>query len=235
MKTDYLALLLSTDWFIEFWPEFGFRFTDESRRNIQAGCREIVRKFMAGAGDYYQIDLSDERHRETYLMLVGLIEAHASGRDNRKVVDEWINGPGDDLRSAITLRMLTNDLLLEAFEESMPGPDYEARRVVKEEAKIGSVSADRIQNTSILLQSAWDLHVQELFGETPSALFDIASFAVQERRLKDLWKAICKRLTERQVDSLIAWCRSTATLREIPIDPIPNYLTCGSPTNFPQH
>lgn len=227
MKIDYLVMLLSTDWFIQFSSGLGFRFSEASQREIQAGCRDIVRELMGGAGDYYQIDLSDERQQETHRLLAGLIGAHASGKDDLNIVEEWINGPSDDFRSSVMLRMLTNDLLLGASEESIPEPDFGVRLVVKEEADVERVTMEQFWDASIVSQSTWDRYIRGLFSETPSALSDIASFAVQEHRLKQLWKRICERLTEHQVDSLINWCRAMAVSRGIPIDPIPNYLTFG--------
>jgi hypothetical protein len=224
MKTDYLILLLSTDWFFPFWSEIGMVLNDATKRSIQAGCRAIVQKLMANAKEYYQIDFSEKRHHETYSMLVELIEGYAGQSDSLIAANVWLTGPEDDLKSSIMLRMLTHDLLLGDSEAASPASDPSARMAVMVATKTYDADPDQFWIISTQSQSAWDHYIQDLLAETPSALSDIASFTVQERRLKELWNRICQSLTQSQVEDLISWYRAMAKRRGIPIDPVPRYM-----------
>src|SRR6516225_6613441 len=64
-KLDKVIMLLSTDWFFSEWPIIGIVIDDKKKKVLQHGCREIVRKMVSGATEYWLISFSAKRTQET--------------------------------------------------------------------------------------------------------------------------------------------------------------------------
>jgi len=50
-SVDYLVMLLSTDWFFEYWPAIGIGVAKAKKTPLQLGCRSIVKQILAVSGE----------------------------------------------------------------------------------------------------------------------------------------------------------------------------------------
>jgi hypothetical protein len=73
MKLDELVMLLSTDWFSQNWFAIRIQADTSQRTSIREGCREIVKQILSGATQYWLRSFSQERVKETKLMLHALL------------------------------------------------------------------------------------------------------------------------------------------------------------------
>src|ERR1700685_961556 len=58
---DKLIMLLSTDWFFEYWPLIGLCIEKNRRNCLKTECREFVTQFVGGASEYWNISFAEDR------------------------------------------------------------------------------------------------------------------------------------------------------------------------------
>lgn len=221
--TDSLIMLLSSDWFLPFWREVGIEVDHASKTAIQEGCRAIVRRFIGDAESYYHIDLREERWRATNSVFIHLLES--VGALNLLSVVDWRDSPSDDLSTGIMLWALTDDSLMSGEEGGTPALNDVIRFQIFGLSARCDVDPDKFDQISIQSTSSWDRYLASLFEELPDALDTKACFAVKQRRLSSLWSRICERLSGQQKDDLLCWYKSVCKARNIPVDPVPSYIS----------
>jgi hypothetical protein len=88
---DYFMMLLSTDWFLPYWPEIGIDIAEAKRVGLQQGCREIADQILGGANNYFLADFSEERRQETHSMFLALLRRWNAEPEMRATWNEWTN------------------------------------------------------------------------------------------------------------------------------------------------
>jgi hypothetical protein len=82
MKTeinkDYLLMILSSDWFYDFWWLVGIVGSETEKKLLQSGLRPIVEQIISGAKEYWLTDFSTERKNKTDLLMDSLIKEFSS-------------------------------------------------------------------------------------------------------------------------------------------------------------
>lgn len=222
--TDYLIMLLSTDWFLSLWPEIGIVVTDSMENGIQEGCRTIVRSFMDGKEEYYDIDFSDKRRDETDSMFVELLERTGTKEAVSATLSDWTGRPRDVLSTERMLRMLTRELQLNDSWDSGPHLDTSIRSEVVKARVNNLLDPGCFEKMSLESPSAWDVYIRRIFGDQPTSLSDNLAPFIRERRLRALWHRLSERLSLEQMQLLIAWSRAKAKLYGTSTDPIPYYI-----------
>jgi hypothetical protein len=230
MVIDCLIMLLSTDWFLPFWPEVGLDLEIAVRAVMQEGCREIVRAVMVkksadDEGSFDYIDYSEECMLEARSMLIELVEK----LDVRSVVspllDEQTDSAQDQTGTAMMLRLLTHELIDGVSGAAGGVPEFAVRVAAMEASVSYDIEPDGFWEISTKSASGWDQYLQSLLVETPDALSMHLYPAVQERRLRALWGRLSERLTVRERQDLLSWYRAMAKSRGFPWDPVPSYIS----------
>jgi hypothetical protein len=225
IMNDYLIMLLSTDWFLPFWAEIGIDVDDPTKVGIQGGCRAIVKKFMGGAKEYYDISFSEERRQETDLMFMDMLDRLGARSAVSEAVEGWTSRPKDGLWAATMFRILRDDLLSGDSGSTASSLDTTIRLEVVEASTAYDVDPSQFEKISMESRTSWDEYIRSLFDDQPTALFDNLAPIIAERRLRALWNRICRRLTQTQRQALIFWYREIAQSRGIPGDPVPYYIS----------
>ncbi|MGA2436364.1 MAG: hypothetical protein ABSG25_13890, partial [Bryobacteraceae bacterium] len=100
IMTDYLTILLSTDWFLPHWAEIGIDLAEDKKVGIQQGCREIVDEILDGADDFFLGDFSEERMRRTNSSFLALLRRWDVEHEVSATWKEWANLTHADLTAA---------------------------------------------------------------------------------------------------------------------------------------
>jgi hypothetical protein len=220
--TDYLVMLLSTDWFLPFWSEIGIDAGTDLKDLVKESCRAMVRHFMGTGEDYFRIDFRDERMRETHSQFIGLLREY--GLESVVNIETFAHS-GDDLGIGLMLRALTHDLLSEEKVNAIPSLD-DVTRIAIAEGKKYDLDPSQLSKTSRESGSGWDKYLESVFCDVPDTLSTFAMFSVQRYRLKHLWMRMCEILSEVQRSKLLEWYRIRARSIGFPgdIDPVPQFI-----------
>src|SRR2546422_5674260 len=122
--TEYLILLLSTDWFLPYWTEIGIDIAEDKKIGIQQGCREIIDQITGGDDNVFLRSFSEHHRREAeskFLALLRRWEAEPELSETRK---EWANLSHREL-TAVVLCAMFNREIPTADASSSVGPQLE--------------------------------------------------------------------------------------------------------------
>src|SRR5712691_1758585 len=109
-RIDKLVMLLSTDWFSEYWSTIGLFLMAQKKILVQIGCREIVQQILSGAKEYWSTSFSKERIEKTISMFQSMLEHSDIEKSTRERMNELISGKEEsslDTRTAWLLRSIT--------------------------------------------------------------------------------------------------------------------------------
>jgi hypothetical protein len=224
--TDYLIMLLSTDWFLPYWAEIGIHIEDQSKRfRVQQGCRGILDQILAGSKNYYERQDSPDRKRETASEILTLLRDCNAEAEMSEANEEWANLSHEKLLPSFTCWGHTIDLSQGRIQESgvsLSAPIKE--NVVKtwEECQMNEPSFPDICLKS---KSTWDTYTQTLLT-SPKTLANILDSVLLERKFRSFWARLGQLLTRQQLQELAAWYRAMtrATLHTDRPDLIPTYM-----------
>jgi hypothetical protein len=77
---DHIILLLSTDWFFDYWPAIGIGIEKRKKALLQTGCRAIVKQILSTklgpVENYYLSDFGEDRLARTRTLLLELMSRY---------------------------------------------------------------------------------------------------------------------------------------------------------------
>lgn len=206
-EVDKLTMLLSSDWFLPYWHLIGVAANTAQKGEVQQGSREIVRQFMSGAKQYWDIDFSVVRARKTRSMMENLLskcklEYAISDRINRLAsADEM---PIDDGTRWLIVSM-TEQLLDNSLDASPPLDDRIKSMLDQDWKQRDEVD---LKEQSLASASDWDKYLRSTTPDLPSMLADYAASMISHDKFEVLWALISTRLTPNQRHELFDWYRS---------------------------
>jgi hypothetical protein len=167
---DKAAMLLSTDWFAPHWSVIGIE-ADEEKRCLQNGCRDIVRRVVSDAGDYYLIDFSDdriERTREDLRLLVRncKLSETAATRVNELAANK--SGRNELEQTAWLFRIVHTELLND-------GELDEEIKLVLTRSKFSFANELNFEEMCLRSTTTWDGYIRSLTPELPASLAHLVS------------------------------------------------------------
>jgi len=222
---DYLILLLSTDWFLPYWADFGINTDENTKNNIQLGCRQIAAQMLAGAESYYQIDFSLSRRAATHAESAALLRecvAHASAS---QTFDEWSGLTHTQLSKSTFYASMTTQLVVGVRGDKLPELDSGIHDVVVDTWQKYSIVAGFFPTKSLESQTGWDFYSRSVF-DPPDTLGNQAWAVMLSHRFEEFWKNVGQHLSSNQLASLRHWYRSQTVhlLGEERPDLIPGYI-----------
>lgn len=204
---DSLVMLLSTDWFKEYWPIIGIDLDEKASMAMQEGCREIVGQIMSGANEYWLANLSDERKWETRLRLKSLMKKLNLESVTNPAFEEWTQVDNEELDAGALYETLTSDLLSDEIAEDLDSDIKSSVACIYHQTEYGQVN---FEDLCLRSRTDWDNYIRGLTPELPSALVDTLLAFLKARRFKTLWCSLRKTLTLAQREELIARYRKMA-------------------------
>jgi hypothetical protein len=202
LDCDYLAALLSTDWFLPYWGELNLVATIESRRRVQAGVRQIVKQFMQGATTYSSIDLALERRTKTCEQLQRILSEHAGLQ-----LDDLTAGAEDQNK---TLFWLLETITLEVVKRSNPDLSLSSAQFAAIsstfELTLGSEQPLDLEPICISSGSNWDRYIGALFEGQPTWLTDwLLSLSFESSRFGRFWSLLSSKLAPSDLAAIRSW------------------------------
>lgn len=209
-KIDKLVMLLSADWFLPHWDLIGI-VTDEKKKSLlRDGCREIVHQIMSAATQYWGINFSEARVKETRAMLDALLERCGLEEVNVNAIIDIISSDGSliDDGTRWLIVCMTEQLLREPMKARLEIATTDGLWRVRDEW----TDLDEIDFTQFCLNSVskWDQYLRNATPDQPTMLVDFVSVIDSNTKFEMLWGFINANLTAKQKSELIGWYRSTA-------------------------
>jgi hypothetical protein len=223
--TDFLIMLLSTDWFFGFWSYIGIETDDASAAAIKSGCREIVGEIMSGAECYSLADYSSKRMHKTNSQFANLVERLKAEEAFSLANSEWDSMTHDELTAAWIYTRLTTDLTSSDSGDGRPNLDQEIVDKVKAAQKRVECEEPDFLDLCLASGTPWDSYTRNLDANLPTMLADrLVSFR-RYMRLKMIWRALLRQLSEGQIRSLISWYRDMARFRRMRENLVPDFIS----------
>lgn len=214
-SVDYLVMLLSSDWFFDYWAAIGIGLPKVTKTRLQKGCRSIVRQLLLVQGkevrEYYHVNFSNERIVATRASFMELLDNCNLVSPESTNILFAINSK-KKYESPSTLELLENctELLVTARWNELGIPlDGSIALVLTEAAKRKSPAETDFCELDLDSSTTWDLFVRSLSPDIPTFLSDLIS--VDQRCVSKLdytWCLACEQLTSKQQETLLNWYRA---------------------------
>jgi hypothetical protein len=223
--TDFLIMLLSTDWFLPYWTDLEIQIEETSRTGIQLGCREIVIQMLSGAEGYSVCDLSADRKRMTALLLIELLRGLNSETEFAETYEDWANLSHQRLTAVVHCARLNREILQLDPLVGEPQLDLSIRMEVITLWQVNPVNPSKFSDICLESKTDWDLYIQGLMS-SPETLANQLWRVLLGRKLRRFWAHICRKLTPLEQHELVCWYRTKTVneLHEDRPDLIPSYM-----------
>ena len=228
IMTDYLIMLLSTDWFLPYWTEIGIDIAEEKRIGIQQGCREILEEILGGADSLYLANLSKERKEATKSKFIALLRRCEAEPELSATRKEWEN---------LSHRELTAVFLCAEFNRDIPSADgsgvapyleFPIRAEVVKAWEAHALKASVFRDICLSSKTEWDIRTQKMLV-SPKTLVNQLWRVLLDHRLQAFWADLRARLTPQQLQQLASWYRAMIKITSKDDRPVlPSYMEMSS-------
>ena len=216
-RIDQIVMLLSTDWFFDYWGTIGLAISHQERRTIQEGCRNIVKQIMGSAKDYYLTVFSNTRLNQTRSMFNALLGNVRLGEGAINRINLLTSAEADPRLDDGLRWLLTHitDLLL---DESPLIKQHELNPAIKQRLQnvcdqSGLFDSDTVDFEELCLdsRSEWDEYVKNLTPELPTTLSDyLEAEILRGDRFEIIWTTIQTEVSPTEQQELMSWYRAVA-------------------------
>ena len=207
MITDYLILLLSTDWFLPYWDEIGIELGSEKRIPIQQGCREIVREILQGRDDFFFSEFSQDRIRETGARFLALARESDAEDHIRQAWDEWAEQSNEALGATVECALLNREICAPDVNKPASSLAFHIRAEVAITWEQFALDASAFRRVCLESETEWDIWTRRILG-SPISLVNQLWRMLLDRRLRSFWEHLLGRLTPAEVTELVKWYRA---------------------------
>jgi hypothetical protein len=207
-ELDKLVMLLSADWFFPYWDLIGIFTKDKRKSLLREGCREIVRQIMSTATQYWGINFSEARVKESRAMLDALMKRCDLEEVNVNRIIGLISKE-DSLIDDGT-RWLIVSMTEQLLDGSVTAPLGIAITAGLRQVRDERINLDEIDFTKCCLNSAstWDQYLRNATPDLPAMLAYNLSAIASDSKFEVLWGFINVNLTAKQRYELLSWYRS---------------------------
>lgn len=214
---DRLIMLLSADWFLDYWVGIGLDVTQDKRICLQQCCRKAVKQqIMVKVGEYWHTDFSAERLKKTALMLQTCldnchIDKLAVDRVNALIAQKKATPVDENVRW--TFIHLTQLLSQDAPEIKNLKLDPASKEAILNawERCNQYLSEIDFQELCLSSQTEWDRYLRSATPDLPTYLSDYVSTITATRdKFEFLWEFIKRHLSSTQQKEVLSWYRQAA-------------------------
>lgn len=223
--TDFLILLLSTDWFLPYWAEIGINIAENKKAGIQQGCRQIIDEILNGADDFYLASFSEERKQATVAAFLLLLRRWEAEPETAAALKEWEGLSHTELTAVIECARLNTEVPSADGSGNLPSLEFAIRAEVVRAWEAHSLKASVFRDVCLGSRTNWDLRTQKLLS-SPRTLVNQLWAVLLDHRLRTFWANLQERLSSQQLQELVSWYRAMIKVRthEDRPDLIPSYI-----------
>ena len=207
-ELDKLVMLLSADWFFPYWDLIGIFTKDKKKSLLREGCREIVRQIMSTATEYWGINFSVARVKESRAMLDALLKRCDLEEANVNRIIGIISreeSPVDEGTRWLLVSM-TEMLLKGSITAPLDTAITEGLR--REWGRWQNTDEFEFKSCCLNSASKWDQYLRNATPDLPAMLADYVSAIASNSTFELLWGFINVNFTAKQRYELLNWYRS---------------------------
>lgn len=223
---DYLVMLLSTDWFLEYWPLIGIGAPKAKKTLLQLGCRPIVTQIHTFQGkevkDHISISYLPERILETRNQFSNLLASCDLDEETRIATLSGLQRKRYSKTQLIVFEDITKLLVENYFDDVEPKLDPFIKQLVADAWKYTQSLAseepfspyDEVDLNYLSLESEtpWDRYICSLTPEIPDNLANTISGDVTTvPALECTWCLVSENVKAYQKKELLDWYVTTTT------------------------
>jgi hypothetical protein len=206
-RTDDIALLLSTDWFLQVWGECGLQSPVEAAVAMKKECRSIVQGFVGENDSFWDVEYSLPRMKETEHQLINAMRVSRLIASDQEVFSDLIHGNTarrDTHGDASLILNLLNMLVADAERDKEMLDGITPTMLAKVKVELGR-STD-YSGIVAQLHSEWDKWVASITSEIPELLTNVARDVHDYNGpVGTLWGRLRSSMTDLEMASLEQW------------------------------
>ncbi len=224
--TEYLVLLLSTDWFLPYWTEIGIDIDEGKKAGIQQGCRQIIDQIAAGDNSTFVRSFSGHHRQEAESKFLTLLRRWEAEPEVSATFREWENLSHRELTAVVECATLNAEVPSADGSGNVPYLEFAIRAEVVKAWETHSLKASVFRDICLSSKTAWDLRTQKLLT-SPRTLVNQLWRVLLDHRFRAFWTDLQKRLTSQQRQELVSWYRAMvkAKAHDDRPDLIPSYIS----------
>ena len=228
IMTDYLIMLLSTDWFLPYWTEIGIDIAEEKRIGIQQGCREILEEILGGADSLYLANLSKERKEATKSKFIALLRRCEAEREVSATRTEWGNLSNRELTAVVQCAGLNRDIPSADGSGAALYLELPIRAEAVKTWEAHDLDPAVFEDICLSSKTEWDIRTQKMLT-SPKTLKNLLWRVLLDHRLRAFWADLRERLTPQQLQQLASWYRAMIkTISKDDQPALPSYMEMSS-------
>ncbi|QNK67698.1 hypothetical protein [Variovorax sp. PAMC26660] len=211
-RTDDLALLLSTDWFLQLWGTCGLLSPSPAAAEMNRQCREIVRDFVGENTRYWDVEYSRSRMKKTedrflQAMSVARLVAH-----DRETLSGLNQGQSSNTHSLENTSLIFNLLMLltsngVADKDMRDGITPSMfQKIQASLAKHADEDRSEIVGAASQARTRWDAWAAQITSEIPGLLLGVARDVYDYNGpAAALWGSLRSGMSESEMSALKLW------------------------------
>lgn len=203
---DLFVMLLSSNWFFEYWDSIGLFVDQPAKFQLQQRCQKIVKQIMSSAHtncqqSYYLTSFSKARIAETAkLFTEALVDAGCSC--------PHLFLPDDATATVKLLALLgqiTDGLLAGNFNDGFPLLPVVLRKSIESSNYATSFEDFDFEDLCVSSDTPWDLYLRSLSPELPTAVSDYLHLLIGQVEFIRLWNYLLKNHTKEELQTIQNW------------------------------
>src|SRR2546426_1750670 len=199
--TDYLIMLLSTDWFMPYWAEIGIDLAEDKRIRIQQGCREILEEILGGADSFHLVDLSEERKQATESKFIAVLRRCDAEPELSATRTEWARLSHTELTAVFLCANFNRQIPSADGSGVAPYLEFPVRAEVVKTWEAYALDPAVFEDICLSSKTEWDIRTQKMLN-SPKTLKNQLWRVLLDHRLRAFWADLRERLNPQQLQQL---------------------------------
>ena len=206
-SADRLIMLLSTDWFMPYWPAAGLAVEPAARARLQQHCRAIVRAIVGTARSYWLVSFAEPRINETNRQFMAALQGQVLDQATIGRISDIVSRLSEEDPESTSVWVLADVTrqLIAHKAKSPTGISAIAEDVLGDAWKMCTPKTPEFEGVCRQSASEWDRYIAGLTPDLPTMLADFASAIVLRNQLLCYWHSVDKTLSAVEKSALIRW------------------------------
>jgi hypothetical protein len=201
-------MLLSTDWFFNYWPVLGISVPVDQKLPFMNGCRPIVEKMLivhgARVDEYWLTNFSDERIAGTRQEICDLLDAYRIDSQNAEVILAGLKRKHNSIKLG-PLEEITMLFMSGEADDILPNLDTTLTEPFTERWNSRALEGLDLTGCCLNSSSVWDRYIATLTPPIVDCLASHCNKTVMVSQLEYVWCCLGEILTVHQKAQLVEW------------------------------
>jgi hypothetical protein len=226
--TDYLIMLLSTDWFLPYWTEIGIDIAEDKRISIQQGWREILEEILWGFDSLHPVGFCGKRKQATESKFIALLLRCEAEQEVSATRTEWARLSHEELTAVFLCASLNRQIPSADGSGVAPYLEFPIRAEAVKRWEAHALDPSVFEDICLSSKTEWDIRTQKLLV-SPKTLKNQLWRVLLDHRLRAFWADLRGRLTPEQLQQLASWYRAMMKITTKDDRPVlPSYMEMSS-------